>query len=124
MADPKSEPAPLKAGKVAGAAAATSATAAIAWGACCVLPLAFPAIAASAIGGVLVWLAGARVWLTMLAALVVVAAWLWVWRQSVVRRARPAPLTLWLMGAATLLLVAGLAWTRIEPALLRALIQP
>lgn len=109
---------PVKAGGIAGAATATSATAVIACGACCLLPLAFPAIAASAAGGLLAWLAGAHVWLTASATLTVVAAWLWVWRQSVKRKALPARSTLGFMGLASLVLAVALAWPHIEPTLM------
>jgi hypothetical protein len=109
----------VKTGRVAGAAAATSTTAVIACSACCLLPLAFPAVAASAVaGGLLAWLAGAHVWLTVLAVCAVGAAWLWVWRQSVKRKARPAGSTLGLMAVASLVLLLALAWSHIEPTLM------
>ncbi|WP_447737824.1 hypothetical protein [Rhodanobacter soli] len=112
-------PSPVKATRIAGAATATSATAVIACGACCVLPLAFPAVAATTMmGGLLGWLAGAHVWLTVLAAIAVTAAWLWVWRQSVKRKARLAGSTVGLMGLASLVLALALAWPHIEPDLM------
>ncbi|WP_159082233.1 hypothetical protein [Rhodanobacter thiooxydans] len=110
---------PIKAARIAGVATATSATAVIACGACCLLPLAFPAVAATAIaGGLLGWLAGAHVWLTVLAVVAVVGAWLWVWRQSVKHKARLASSTLGLMGLASLVLVLALAWPQLEPKLM------
>lgn len=110
---------PVKAGRVAGAAAVTSTTAVVACGACCLLPLAFPAIATTAVaGGLLGWLAGAHVWLTVLAVCTVLAAWLWVGRQSVKRKARPAGSTLGLMGLASLVLMVALIWPRMEPTLM------
>lgn len=110
---------PVKAARIAGVATATSATAVIACGACCLLPLAFPTIAATAMaGGLLGWLAGAHVWLTILAVVTVVGAWLWIWRQSVKRKARLSSSTLGLMGLASLVLVLALAWPRIEPMLM------
>lgn len=109
---------PVKASRVAGAAAATSATAVLACGACCLLPLAFPAIVASSAGGLLAWLAGAHIWLTVLATCAVLAAWVWVWRQSVKRKARPAGATLGLMGLASAVLVLALVWPRMEPTLM------
>ncbi|MGH8062276.1 MAG: hypothetical protein ACREO7_09720 [Pseudoxanthomonas sp.] len=112
---------PVKAGRIAGTAMATSTTAVVACGACCVLPLAFPAVAATAAGGALVWLGGAHLWMTGLAALTVGAAWLWIWRQSVKRKARAATSTLVLMGLASLALVLAIAWPRIEPSLMAAL---
>lgn len=112
---------PIKAGRVAGTAVATSTTAVVACGACCVLPLAFPALAATAAGGALAWLGGAHLWVTGLAALIVAAAWLWIWRQSVKRKARAATSTLVLMGLASLTLALAIAWPRIEPSLMAAL---
>lgn len=112
---------PAKAGRVAGTAVVASATAVVACGACCVLPLAFPVVGASAAGGVMAWFAGAHLWLTGLATLAVVAAWLWIWQQSVKRRARAAASTLILMGLASFTLVLALVWTRIEPPLMAAL---
>lgn len=110
---------PVKAGRIAGAATATSATAVIACAACCLLPLAFPAVAATAMaGGLLGWLAGAHIWLTVLAVFAVVGAWLWVWRQSVKRKARLATSTRWLMGLASLVLALALAWPHVEPKLM------
>jgi len=110
---------PVKAARIAGVATATSATAVIACGACCLLPLAFPAVAATAIaGGLLGWLAGAHVWLTVLAVVAVGGTWLWLWRQSVKRKARLANSTLGLMGLASLVLVLALAWPHIEPKLM------
>lgn len=114
-------PSPVKAGRVAGTAVASSATAVVACGACCVLPLAFPALAATAAGGVLAWLGGAHLWMTGLAALTVAAAWLWIWRQSVKHNARAATPTLILMGLASLASGLAIAWPRIEPLLMTAL---
>jgi len=112
-------PNPVNAGRAAGAATATSAAAVIACGACCLLPLAFPAIATAAMaGGLLGWLAGAHAWLTVLAACVVVGAWLWIWRQSVKRKARLASSTLAFMGLASLMLVLAIAWPHIETRLM------
>lgn len=112
---------PVKAGRVAGTAVATSATAVVACGACCVLPLAFPTIAATAAGGALAWLGGAHMWMTGLATLTVAAAWLWIWRQSVKRNARAATSTLILMGLASFASGLAIAWPRIEPSLMTAL---
>jgi hypothetical protein len=105
---------------VAGAAAATASTAVLACGACCVIPLAFPAVAATAAGGALAWMGRAHVWMTGLAVLVVIAAWLWIWRQSTRRKARPSASTLGLMGIASLAVLLTLAWPQIEPPLMAA----
>jgi hypothetical protein len=116
-----SAPVVKKAGRAAGAAAATSATAVVACAACCVLPLAFPAVAATAAGGLLAWLGGAHAWMTGLAAIVVIAAWSWVWWQFAKHDVRPAKSTFGLMGVASLALILALAWPQIEPPLMAAL---
>lgn len=113
---------PVREGKAAGAAVLTSATAVLACGACCVIPLAFPAIAASLAGGLLAWLARAHAWMTGLALIVVVAAWLWIWRQTVKHKARVSKPTLGLMGAGSLIMLLALAWPKIETPIL-ALLQ-
>ncbi|GLK74933.1 hypothetical protein GCM10008171_01860 [Methylopila jiangsuensis] len=76
--------------KLAVSAAATSATAAVACGACCVLPLALPAVAVGMFGGALSWFAGARPWMVAIAALLVVAAWGWIAIESRRTSRRPA----------------------------------
>jgi hypothetical protein len=107
--------------KTAGVAAVTLASGAVACGACCVLPLALPAVALAAAGGTLALLAGAHAWVTGAAVVVVAAAWIWIWGQSVQARARPAAPTLYLMGIASALLVVALLWPYIEPHIVRAL---
>ena len=119
-ASPGGKPATVEQGGVAGVAVAGSVTAVVASAACCVLPLAVPALAASAAGGALAWLGGAHAWITWLAAVIVVGAWVWVWRQSATRKARPARSTLWLMGASTAAMVLAFAWPAMEPALMAA----
>lgn len=108
-------------GRVVGAVAATAATAALACGPACVLPIAFPAIALTGAGSVLAWLGSAHAVATALASIAVVAGWLWVWRLSAKHKARPASITLWWMAVATLALGAALIWPRIEPAMIRTL---
>ncbi|KQY51185.1 hypothetical protein [Lysobacter sp. Root494] len=113
--------APVKSTGVAGSSIATAVAAVVACGACCVLPLAFPAIAATAAGGVLAWFGKAHGWMTLLALLVTVVAWLWIWRESVRRKARISPATLGLMSGASLAVLLAIAWPRIEPSLMAAL---
>jgi hypothetical protein len=62
----------------------------------------------------LAWLAEAHGWMTILAALAVAAAWLWVWRQAVRTKLRPSASTLNIMGIATFLLALALAWPLVE----------
>jgi hypothetical protein len=66
-------------------------------------------------------LAGALVWATAFAVVIVASAWIWVGWQSLRSRARPAPSTLCMMGGATALTAVTLIWPRIEPVLIRAL---
>lgn len=94
----------------------------LAWAACCVLPLVL-SIAGVSFAGVTVF-AGARHWLTPIAAVVLAAGWLLHWRRSRMCRrdtacGRPSPLAFWLLVIATLLIVLSLAWEPfVEPWLL------
>jgi hypothetical protein len=107
--------------KVAAVTAGTLATAAVACGACCVLPFALPAAVLAGTGGVLTWFASVHVWVTWLAIPVVVGAWGWIVWQIVRTRRRPAASTLYVMVAATLLMAVAVLWPLIEPQLVRAL---
>lgn len=82
---------------------------------CCVLPIAIPAIALAGTGSAIAWLGGAQGWATMIAAFVVAAAWGWIGLQSILARAKPARATLYMMVIATVILMLGLLWPRIEP---------
>ena len=97
------------------AAAAAVATGAVACAACCVLPLAIPAVVLAGTGSVLAWL------VTGPALVVVAAAWVWIWRQSVRSRATPARSTLYMMGLATAVLALALLWPLVQPQIIRAL---
>lgn len=108
--------------KAAGALAVTAATGAVACAACCVLPLALPAVALAGFGSVLSVLAGALAWVTTLGVVTVAGAWAWVGLQSLRSRSRPAPWTLYMMGGAIALTMVAVVWPRIEPALIRALL--
>jgi hypothetical protein len=110
-----------KEGRVAGAVAATAGTAALACGVCCVLPIAIPAIALTSAGGIVAWFGSIHVWATWIAAVAVIAGWIWVGRLAAKSRARTAPATLWLMGIATLSLVLAMLWPVLEPAIISAL---
>jgi hypothetical protein len=114
---------PVHTGRLAGAAMGSSAAAVLACSACCVLPLMFPAIAASASGGIIAWLAGAHHGITAAASVIVVIAWLWVWRESAKRKARPAAFTLTMMSLASISLIAALVWPRVEAFLVPMLVR-
>lgn len=108
--------------RVASATAATASTgAAAACAACCVLPLVFPAVALAGLGGMLLWLEEAQVWLTPVSVLILIGAWYLVWIQTWRRDLRPARLTLVLMGFANVMSAVALAWPWIEPPLIRLL---
>lgn len=118
-----SPPAPrLFGAATVGLTAMTLATGAVACGACCVLPLALPAVALAGAGSILAWVAGAHAWVTALAVVAVLGAWGWIAWQTVQTRCRPALPTLYVMGAATGLLIVAVLWPAIEPELLRALL--
>lgn len=57
-------------------AAATTAIGAVACGVCCVLPFAWPAVAAAGAGGALAWVGRAHGVATSIALVIVMAAWL------------------------------------------------
>lgn len=77
--------------KVAGAFAITAATGAVACAACCVLPLAMPAVAFAGFGSMLAMLSGASIWITALAVIAVTVAWIWVGWQGDYDKRRPTP---------------------------------
>lgn len=101
--------------RVAGVAAGASAAAAVACGVCCVLPFAFPAVTLTAAGGVLAAFAGAYRWALALAALAVIAGWLWVGAQSLRARRRPARATARAMLLATAIFALAASWPALEP---------
>jgi hypothetical protein len=100
--------------RVARAAAAITATGAVACGVCCVLPFALPAAVLAVSGGFLAWFGQLMPWMTAVAFIAVAAGWLWVTVQTVRSRRRLAASTLLTMSAATLLLVAALSWPHLE----------
>jgi len=89
--------------------------------AACVAPLLLPAIVLAGTGTMLAWLAGAHAWMTVLAILAVVTAWLWIWRQTTRKGSRPSRSTLRIMGIATFLLALALVWPLLEPHIVWAL---
>lgn len=105
--------------RVRGVAAVTrSAAAVVACGACCVLPIAFPAVALAIVGSLVAAFAHIC-WWALGSAVAVVAGWLWVGWQSL--RARPSRSTLRAMAAATLILAVALSWPFLEPHILAVL---
>ena len=109
--------------RVVGGVAALAATAALACGACCVLPFALPAAVLALTGGVLAWFASVNVWVTAIAAVAVVGGWVWVVLQSRSTKRRLAESTLITMALATVLPGAAFAWPILEPLIL-SLLRP
>jgi hypothetical protein len=99
-------------------AVATSALA-LACGACCVLPLAIPALAVAWFGGLAAWLGQAHGWITTLAAVAVAGGWVRIAWQSQHSGRRQAPTSYWLMLAASVVFVTALLWPLLEPHLVR-----
>jgi hypothetical protein len=97
------------------------ACAAAACAAACFAPLVLPAVLLAGTGSILAWLAGAHLWMTVLAILAVVAAWLWIWREAQRLGMRPSSSTLRFMGIASFLLALALVYPLIEPQIVRAL---
>jgi hypothetical protein len=115
------KPARRSGSTVAGVTAVTLATGALACGACCVLPFALPAAALAGIGTILAFLAGAHFWVTAIALLAVLGAWVWITWQAIRTRMRPALSTLLVMGTATTLAALSVFWPSIERQILSML---
>lgn len=95
--------------KAVGAAAViTSSGTVLACAACCTLPLALPAVAVGAAGGVLAWLEAASGWMTGLSVGILAAAWLMVVSQTRRSRKRAASSTLYMLAGSTLLTTLAL----------------
>lgn len=109
----------LNGGETAASAAAlaTSSGALLACSACCVLPVALPAVALALGATTLSWMEAANGWLTLAATLMLLAAWGLVWRQSARTGQRASKATIYMLGAATLLTGVALAWPWLEPSL-------
>jgi hypothetical protein len=102
-------------GSGAAQAAVIAAGTAAACTACCVLPFTPPAIVLANVGGVLTVLDHAHGWVTWLAISAVAAAWVWIGRQSIRARVRPATSTLAMMGLATIVMMISASWPLLKP---------
>jgi hypothetical protein len=100
--------------------ALTVATGAVACGVCCIVPFAFPAVAAASAGSLLAWFAGAHNAATALATLIVAGAWMSIGFQSHRTRQKVSNATLYTMAIATAVLVVAVLWPRFEPYIIRA----
>jgi hypothetical protein len=107
--------------KAAGLTAVTRSTGAVACGVCCVLPFALPAAVLASTGSLLAMFVKMHVWVTILAVLSVVGAWGWIAWQTRRTRRKPAISTLFMMGAATMLLTVAVLWPLLEKPIIRML---
>jgi hypothetical protein len=119
----RSVPGAARPERTASVAALTMATGAVACGVCCVLPFAFPAVAAASTGSLLAWFAGAHNWATALAAVIVGGAWVSIGFQSHRAGRKPSRATLYTVALATAVLALAMLWPRIEPHVIRAVTQ-
>ena len=112
---------PNKAGGKVAATTSVTALAAVACTACCVLPFTLPATLLALAGGSIAVLDHAHGWVTRIAVIAVIAAWIWIARQ-IRKSGRPmARPTAVLMIAATLLTATAAAWPLLEPAVFKTL---
>jgi hypothetical protein len=109
--------------RTASVAALTTAAGAVVCGVCCVVPFAFPAVAAAGSGSLLAWIAGAHTWATAFAAVIVASAWIFIAVQSRWTLRGASRATLCWMAAATAALIVAILWPRVEPQVIRLLTQ-
>jgi hypothetical protein len=100
--------------KIVRTTAAVAAAGAVACGVCCVLPFALPAAILAFTGGFLAWFGSLMPWLRAAAVVAVAGGWFWVAFQTNRTGKRPARATWLMMSAATVLMLAALAWPLIE----------
>lgn len=101
--------------KAAPRAALATSGGALACAACCVLPIAFPAIAVAFGGALLAWIDVATKAMFVAALVSVLGAWAWIAYRARSSGKRPAQATVVMMSAATAVLLAGLAFPLYEP---------
>jgi hypothetical protein len=101
----------------------TTAAGAVACGICCVLPFAFPAVAAASTGSVLAWLAGAHKLGNGTGGRNCRRRVDFDWNQSRRARRSPSRATVYMMALATAVLLLAVLWPRLEPHLIRAVTQ-
>ncbi len=105
--------------KAAPRAALATSGSAMACVACCVLPVAFPAIALAGGGAMLVWIDAATKMMFVAALLSVIGAWGWVIYRARSTGKRTAKTTLLMMQIATAVLALGLAFPVYEPFIIK-----
>jgi len=107
--------------KAAPRAALATSGGALACAACCVLPVAFPAIALAFGGALLGWIDVATKAMFVAALMSVLGAWGWVAYRAPSTGKRTPRATIIMMGLATALLFAGLAFPLYEPLIVSAI---
>lgn len=110
-----------RAANTAGVVVLTLSTGAVACGACCILPMALPALALAGGGSLLATLIGVHHVIITLAIAAVAAAWMWIGWTSLRSRMWPAVSPLCLMVLATAVLGIALIWPSIEGRIMQAL---
>jgi hypothetical protein len=115
------QPKPKSKSSAAAKAAAIAAGTAAACTACCVLPFALPAIVLANIGGVIALVDHAHGWVTWMAIAAVAGAWIWIGRQTLTTRARPANSTVAMMGVATVVITLAASWPLLKPTVFHSL---
>jgi hypothetical protein len=113
------QPKPKSSG--AAKAAAIAAGTAAACTACCVLPFALPAIVLANIGGIIALVDHAHGLVTWMAIAAVAGAWIWIGRQTLTTRTRPAISTLAMMGVATVVITLAASWPLLKPTVFHSL---
>jgi FtsH-binding integral membrane protein len=110
-----------KTGRIASGTAITSALAAVACTACCVLPFTLSAVLLASWGGVIAVVDHAHGWVTLAAVLAVVGAWMWIIVQMRRTRRKPARSAMIMMALATALTLAAASWFVTAPAVYQML---
>ena len=102
---------------VGAATVTTSAGAVLACSACCVLPLALPAVALGGAAGLVAWMEAVHGWITGLSIVFLLAGWAFVAMQAHRTGKRAARATISMLLAATGLTLVALSWPLLEPTL-------
>ena len=111
----------VTADKAAPRAALTTSGGALDCAACCVLPVAFPALALAFGGALLVWIDIATKAMFIAALFSVLGAWGWIAYRARSSGKRTARATIVMMSVATALLLVGLAFPLLEPFIIDAI---
>jgi hypothetical protein len=119
--DSRCQPKPKSRSSGAAKAAVIAAGTAAACTACCVLPLALPTIVLANIGGVIALVDHAHGWVTWMAVAAVAGAWIWIGRQTLATRTRPAISTPAMMGVATVVIMLAASWPLLKPTVFHSL---